>query len=56
MFYSDLLYPNAIELTLLSTVAATGLTAADTLTIAGITYTAIAPGATATPACNPRST
>jgi hypothetical protein len=40
LFYSDLLYPADLEFTLLSTVAATGLTAADTLTIGGIVYTA----------------
>ncbi len=44
MFYSDLTYRNAMEFTLLSTVASTGLTAADTLTIGGVVYTAIAPG------------
>lgn len=43
LFYSDLVYPSAQEFTILSTVAATGVTAADTLTIGGITYTAIAP-------------
>lgn len=42
-FYADLIYPHAINLTLLSTVAGTGITAVDTLTIGGITYTAIAP-------------
>lgn len=47
LFYGDLLYPNALELTLLSTVAGTGITAADTLTVGGVTYTAIAPGAPA---------
>lgn len=47
MFYADLLYPPALNLTLLSTVAGTGITAADTLTIGGITYTAIVPGAPA---------
>lgn len=46
MFYADLLFPSALDLTLLSTVAGTGITAADTLTIGGITYTAIAPVAT----------
>lgn len=43
-FYSDLLYPAGLDLTLLSTVAGVGLTAGDTLTIGGVTYTAIAPG------------
>lgn len=42
-FYADLVYPHALELTLLSTVAGTGITAVDTLTIGGVTYTAIAP-------------
>lgn len=46
-FYADLIYPHALEITLLSTVAGTGLTAVDTLTIGGITYTAVAPGAVA---------
>jgi len=40
----DLAYPHRLAITLLSTVASTGLTAGDTLTIAGRTYTAIAPG------------
>ncbi len=40
MFYGDLLYPNALNLTLLSVVPGLGLTAADTLTIGGIVYTA----------------
>ncbi len=49
LFYSDLTYQPALEFTILSVVPGTGLTAADTLTIGGITYTAIAPG---TPANN----
>ena len=44
MFYSDLQYPYALTLTLLSTVAGTGLSASDTLTIGGIVYTARAVG------------
>lgn len=40
----DLTYPHRLAITLLSTVASTGLTAGDMLTIAGRTYTAIAPG------------
>ena len=47
LFYSDIEYPHALDLNLLSTVAGTGITAADTLTLGGITYTAIAPGAPA---------
>lgn len=47
MFYSDIVYRSSVEFILLSTVAGTGLTAADTLTIGGIVYTAIAPGAPA---------
>ncbi len=47
LFFSDLRYIDTMDLTLLSTVAGTGITAGDTLTIGGITYTAIAPGAPA---------
>jgi len=43
---SDLVYPCALDFTILSTVASTGLTAGDTLTIGGIVYTAVASGAT----------
>lgn len=43
-FYSDLLYPQALDLTLVSVVAGVGLSVGDTLTIGGVTYTAIAPG------------
>lgn len=41
LFYSDLLYPASQELTILSTVPNVGLTAADTLTIGGVVYTAV---------------
>ena len=44
MFYADLQYPYALTLTLLSTVAGTGLSVSDTLTIGGIVYTARAVG------------
>lgn len=47
LFYSDLAFPYALDFTILSTVAGTGLTAGDTLTIGGVVYTAIAPGAPA---------
>lgn len=44
LFYSDITYPCFSEFTILSTVASTGVTAGDTMTIDGIVYTAIAPG------------
>lgn len=44
MFYSDITFPTVYDFTILSTVAGTGVTAADTMTIDGIVYTAIAPG------------
>jgi hypothetical protein len=44
MFYVDLQYPYSLTFTLLTTVAGTGLTAGDTLTIGGIVYTARAVG------------
>jgi hypothetical protein len=47
MFYGDLGQRPRMQLTLLSTVASTGLTAADTVTVAGVVYTAVAPGAVA---------
>jgi len=43
-FYADFQYPWAQELLLLSTVAGTGITAADTITINSVVFTAIAPG------------
>ena len=46
LFYSDLAYPFTLDFTLLSTVASTGLTVGDTLTIGGIVYTAVAAGST----------
>ncbi len=46
-FYSDLLYPWALEFTLLSTVSGTGVTAGDTITIDADVFTAIVPGAPA---------
>jgi len=45
LFYSDIIYPYVYEFTLLGTVSGTGLTAGDTLTIGGVTYTSIVPGA-----------
>lgn len=40
LFYSDLIFPYTLDFTLLSVVSGVGLTAADTLTIGGIVYTA----------------
>lgn len=42
LFMGDLTYKHALEFTVLSVVAATGLTVGDTLTIAGVTYTSVA--------------
>jgi hypothetical protein len=47
MFYASIAGRSAIEFTILSVAAGVGLTAGDTLSIAGRTYTAIAPGAPA---------
>ncbi len=47
LFYSDIQYPGTFDFSILSTVAGTGLTAGDTITIGGIVYTAIVPGAPA---------
>ncbi len=46
LFYSDLLYPYSTDFTILSTTPNVGLTAADTLTIGGVVYTAVAMSAT----------
>ncbi len=46
LFYSDLTYLQAFDFTILSTVPGVGVTAADTLTIGAIVYTAVASGAT----------
>lgn len=44
LFIGNLLGYHVLEFTILSTVAGTGLTAGDTLTIGGITYTGVVPG------------
>ena len=52
LFIGNLLGYHTLDLTLLSTVAGTGLTAGDTLQIAGVTYTAIAGGPAVSPAAD----
>lgn len=44
LWTADLTFKQILEFTILSTVAATGITAGDTITIAGQVYTCIAPG------------